>query len=105
MKVTIAQINSTNGDLEGNVAKILGQSKKPKLTIRILLFFPNSLRTATLRRIGFKTAILSLTLSIRLTRSFPQPKELRRLSARFDRMKTPTDDGFLIQRQLFQMEN
>src|SRR4028119_2261563 len=40
MRVTIGQINTTNGDLEGNVAKILAAIEKAKADGADLLVFP-----------------------------------------------------------------
>ncbi len=40
MKVTIAQINTTNGDLEGNVAKILNAIEKAKADKSDIVVFP-----------------------------------------------------------------
>ncbi|MDQ6785463.1 MAG: NAD+ synthase, partial [Acidobacteriota bacterium] len=40
MKVTIGQINTTNGDIEGNVAKILGAIEKAKTDGSDLIVFP-----------------------------------------------------------------
>ncbi len=40
MKVTIAQINTTNGDIEGNVAKILNAIEKAKAENAEIVVFP-----------------------------------------------------------------
>ncbi|HNQ16433.1 MAG TPA: nitrilase-related carbon-nitrogen hydrolase, partial [Pyrinomonadaceae bacterium] len=40
MKVTIAQINTTNGDIEGNVSKILNAIDKAKSDGSDLIVFP-----------------------------------------------------------------
>src|SRR4051812_87116 len=40
MRVTIAQINSTNGDLDGNVAKIISAIEKAKADGSDLVVFP-----------------------------------------------------------------
>ena len=40
MKVTIAQINTTNGDIEGNVAKILAGIEKAKADNSDIVVFP-----------------------------------------------------------------
>ena len=40
MKVTIAQINTTNGDLDGNIAKILAAIEQAKADNSDLVVFP-----------------------------------------------------------------
>ncbi|HEV8160373.1 MAG TPA: nitrilase-related carbon-nitrogen hydrolase, partial [Pyrinomonadaceae bacterium] len=40
MKITIGQINTTNGDIEGNVAKILGAIEKAKRDGSEMIVFP-----------------------------------------------------------------
>src|SRR5260370_19351418 len=40
MRVTIAQINTTNGDYEGNVARILGAIEQAKKDASDLIVFP-----------------------------------------------------------------
>ena len=40
MKVTIGQINTTNGDLEGNIAKIIGAIEKAKADGSDMIVFP-----------------------------------------------------------------
>ena len=40
MKVTIGQINTTNGDIEGNVAKILQAIEKAKADGSDMIVFP-----------------------------------------------------------------
>ena len=41
MKVTIAQINTTNGDIAGNTSKNNRGDRKGAATARIWSFFPN----------------------------------------------------------------
>jgi len=61
MKVTIAQINTTNGDIEGNVSKILNAIDKAKSDGSDLIVFPEVVTHGYTSQDWFRTETSSIT--------------------------------------------
>ena len=90
MKVTIGQINTTNGDIEGNIAKIIDAIEKAKADGSDIVVFPEVVTHGYTSQDWFQDHdIIEHSLN-RWKKLFRQRKELRPLSAQFAQRTTTT---------------
>ena len=100
MKVTIGQINTTNGDFEGNVAKILSAIEKAKNDDSDLIVFPEVATHGYTSQDWFLDKDIIETADEHLQKIIDAiERNYRRRRHDSAQTKKRTDAGFLIRRR------
>jgi hypothetical protein len=105
MKITIGQINTTNGEVEGNVAKILSAIERAKSEGSEMIVFPEVATHGYTSFDWFLDKDIIETVEDPLEKIIPATEISRRLSAWSEKTPTFTEEDYSIPPPLFITEN